>query len=125
MVTFYIYKMISRSVYSTSQKDTVQHIFDAVDNFNLVEFLELFAQVKVLVVVVGQLDILIGGFWVKTETEMERPVAAKDERLTAVVWVHLFGTDESFKLQTRGKRKVYITNTEYLLDSTVRYTIHV
>ena len=55
-----------------------------------------------------QLKVFATGLWMESEPKVKLPVAHKDERMAAVVWVYTLGADEAVKLHREKKTKIYI-----------------
>ena len=107
---------------SSTAKDTILHVLDAVHHVHLVELAELLAQVDEAVVVLGQLDVLLARLRVQTEAQVERPVGEQAERLAPVVWVHALRAHEPLKLATNARTHVRLL-AAHVVSLVNRYSI--
>jgi len=90
------------------QKDTIEHVFDAVDrSLRLVELLEFLAQVKELVEMRRQIDVLARRFGQQTHPQMQLTISAEAKRSTAMIRMDFLGAQEPFELQTTRFRQLY------------------
>ena len=98
----------------TTNKDTIEHVLDAVDHLQLVHLLELLAYVVEGGEVRREREVFTTSFWQESEAEVQLTVAHEHKRVRAVVGVNAFRVDEAIKLKHTHSHSTYNVLVDYL-----------
>ena len=92
----------------TTNKDTIEHVLDAVDHLQLVHLLELLAYVVEGGEVRREREVFTTSFWQESEAEVQLTVAHEHKRVRAVVGVNALRVDEAIKLKHTHSHSTYM-----------------